>query len=241
MHEEKEEAAAAGNMSRSKSDPSDFFELLARSLSEAGYVGIRAAQFSDLSGLAATYEGLTGSPPDELAADYIAGRVSDSSGVRNVVGFARRIAEDVLRTGEGFVSGLPREPPPAFVSGSSTGHGLAPEPPDWDLLHLAHVEQVLPAGEVWASVLDILRSQVPRPAFETWLAGSEGWAYAGGRFVVGAPDGFVAEMLRNRMHAPIERALRDVSGSELSIDYAVAPRGDDPCPRCNPQETQAAS
>ena len=241
LHEEKEEAAAAGNMSRSEGDPPDFLELLARSLAEAGHVGIRAAQFADLRGLAATYEELTGWPPDERTADYIAGRVRESRGVRNVVGFARRIAEDVLRTGEGFVSGLPREPPPAFVSGSSTGHGLAPEPPDWELLHLAHVEQVSPAEKVWASVLDILRSQVPRPAFETWLAESEGWAYAGGRFVVGAPDGFVAEMLRNRMHAPIERALRDVTGGDLSIDYAVAPRGDEPCPRCHPQETQAAA
>ena len=113
--------------------------------------------------------------------------------------------------------------------------------PDWDLLHLAHVDQVSPAGEVWASVLGELRSRVPRPAFETWLAGSEGWAYAGERFVVGTPDSFVAEMLRNRMHPPIERALRDVTGGVLSIGYAVAPRGDEPCPRCQAQDTQAAA
>ena len=240
-YEEKEEPAAAGNLSRSEHGKPDFFELLAHSLEKAGHPGIRAAQFADLTGLLGDYETQTGSPPDERAADYIAGRVSDSRGVRNVVGFARRIAADVLRTGEGFVSGLPREPPPASVSGSSTGHGLAPEPPDWELLHLAHVEQVSPARKVWASTLDILRSQVPRPAFETWLAGSQGWAYAGGRFVVGAPDGFVAEMLRNRMHALIERALRDVTSGDLSIDYAVAPRGDEPCPRCHPQDTQATA
>ena len=51
----------------------------------------------------------------------------------------------------------------------------------------------------------------------------------------------MAEMLRNRMHAPIERALRDVTGAELSTGYAVAPRGDEPCPRCRAQETQAAA
>lgn len=157
------------------------------------------------------------------------------------MGFARRIAEDVLRTGEGFVAGLPREPPPASVPGSSRERDLAPGAPDWKLLHLAHVEQVSPAGEVWDSALEILRAQVPRPAFETWLAGSEGWAYAEGRFVVGAPNGFVVEMLRNRMHAPIERALRDVTGAEHSIGYVVVPPDGKPCPRCHPQEKQAAA
>ena len=241
IHEEKEKAAAAANLSRPEHDRPDFFELLVRSLAGAGYGGIRAAQFSDLGRLTATYEEQTGSPPDVRTADYIAGRVSESRGIRNVVGFTRRIAEDVLRTGEGFVAGLAREPPPASLPGSSREHDFAPEPPDWDLLHLAHVAQVSPAGEVWASVLEVLRSKVPRPAFETWLARSEGWAYVSEHFVVGAPDSFVAEMLRNRMHAPIERALRDVTCGELSIGYAVMFRGDEPCPRCHTQDTQAAA
>ena len=237
IHEEKEEAAAAANLSRSEHDPSDFFELLAGSLAKAGHGGILAAQFSDLEGLAATYEGLTGSPPDERTSDYIAGRVSESRGVRNVVGLARRIAQDVLRTGEGCVErvqapDLRSRPPPEAVREAA---------PDWDLLHLAHVDQVSPAHQVWASVLEVLRSQVPRPAFETWLAVSAGWAYAGGRFVVVTSDSFVVEMLRNRMRPPIERVLRDLTGFELSIGYAVAPRGDEPCPRCQAQDTQAAA
>ena len=234
--EEKEEAAAA-NLSRSERDRPEFFELLVGSLAKAGHGGILAAQFSDLEGLAATYEGLTGSPPDERTSDYIAGRVSESRGVRNVVGLARRIAQDVLRTGEGCVErvqapDLRSRPPPEAVREAA---------PDWDLLHLAHVDQVSPAHQVWASVLEVLRSQVPRPAFETWLAVSAGWAYAGGRFVVVTSDSFVVEMLRNRMRPPIERVLRDLTGFELSIGYAVAPRGDEPCPRCQAQDTQAAA
>ncbi|MYC06372.1 MAG: hypothetical protein F4X57_04255 [Chloroflexi bacterium] len=241
VHEEKEEAAAAANLSRSEYDRPDFFELLAGSLAKVGHGGILAAQFSDLRLLTATYEELTGSPPDERTAGYIAGRVSESRGVRNVVGFARRIAEDVLRTGEGSIAGLALEPPPASIPGPSRGQDFAREPPDWDLLHLAHVEQVSPAEEVWASVLEVLRSQVPRPAFETWLAESRGLAYAGGQFVVSAHSRFAAEMLENRLHSPIERALTDVTGAALSIGYAVAPRGDEPCPRCQAQDTQAAA
>ncbi len=239
VHEDKEEAAA--NLSRSEYDRPDFFELLASSLAEAGHGGIRAGQFSDLRGLAATYEELTGSPPDERTADYIAGRVGESKGVRNVVGFTRRIAEDVLRTGEGFVASLAREPPPAPIPGSSREHDFAREPPDWDLLHLAHVAQVSPAGEVWASVLEVLRSQVPRPAFETWLAESLGSAHVDRQFVVSAPSRFAAEMLEKRLHPLIERVLRDEVGADLTIGYTVVPPDGRPCPLCQAQDTEAAA
>jgi len=237
VHEDKEEAAAAANLSRSEYDRPDFFELLARSLAEAGHGGIRAGQFSDLRDLVARYEELTGSPPDERTADYIAGRVSDSRGVRNVVGFARRITEDVLRTGEGYIK---RAQTPDLRSRPPLG-AVVESALDWELLHLAHVAQVSPAGEVWASVLEVLRSQVPRPAFETWLAESQGLAYAGGQFVVSTPSQFAAEMLEKRLHPLIERATRDAVGTALSIGYAVAPRGDEPCPRCQAQDAQAVA
>ena len=242
IHEEKEEHAAAANLSDSASEGlTDFFELLARSLAEAGHGGILAAQFSDLRGLAARYEELTGSPPDERTAGYIARRVSESRGVRNVVGFARRIADDVLRTGEGFVPGLAREPPPASLPGPSRERDFPREPPDWELLHLAHLEQVSPAGEVWASVLEVLRSQVPRPAFETWLSESRGLAYAGGRFVVSAASQFAAEMLEKRLHPLIERAMRDAVGAELVIQYTVGPPDGELCPHCCAGDMQAAA
>ena len=240
IHEEKEDHAAAANMSDATSEClTGFFDVLVRSLARAGHPGIRAAQFEDLTGLLARYQKLTGSAPDEHTADYIAGRVSDSRGVRNVVGFARRITRDVLTTGEGFVAGLAREPPPVSLPASTREHKFAPEPPDWDLLHLAHVEQVSPVQQVWASVLEVLRSQVPRPAFETWLVGSEGWAFAAGQFVVSTPSQFATEMLEKRLHPLIERAVREVVGADLGIKYTVAPRDGELCPRCQAQDTQA--
>lgn len=229
-HEEKEEAAAANMSDFASEGLTCFFERLAASLARAGHPGIRAAQFADLEGLLGEYETLTGSPPDERAADYIAGRVRESRGVRNVVGFARRITEDVLRTGEGYVERVQ-----APVSRSPPPEAVAEPAPDWEFLHLAHVEQVSPAGEVWDSVLEMLRAEVPRPAFETWLSETRGLAYADGKFAMSVPNSFVAEMLQSRMHPLIERALRDVTGAELSVGYAVAPRGDESCPRCQAQ------
>ena len=77
--------------------------------------------------------------------------------MRNVVGFVRKVTQDVLTTGEGYVEQEEPEqpaPPPERPAEPSP-------PPDWELLHLAHVEQVSPAQEdlgrgfgtaSWASV-----------------------------------------------------------------------------------------
>ena len=165
------------------------------------------------------------------------GRVSESRGVRNVVGFARKITQDVLTTGEGFVAYKlpPLAPPPE-----------RPEeplpPPDWAVLHLSHVKQDSPAQDVWDSVLDKLRGQVSRPAYETWLSESSGAAYAEGQFVVGTANSFASEMLQNRMHPLIERALRDVTHRDVIVQYAVVPLADrGECPICEALETQQAA
>ena len=237
-HEEKEDHAAAAcevNLSRNLSG---FFAQLAKSLSDSGYSGIRAAQFADLTGFLAEYTNVTGSPPDQRTADYIVGRLRDSPDVRNVAAFVRRLARDVLTTGEGYVA---YEPPPPAPPPERPSEPLPP--PDWAVLHLAHGEQVAPAQDVWDAVLDVLRGQVSRPAYETWLSSSSGAAYADGQFVVGTANSFTSEMLRNRMHPLIERAVRDVVGVNLGIQYVVAPldgRGECPICRAGEARTEAS-
>ena len=177
-HEEKKDhAAAAADMSDLPDDDlTDFFDRLATALAAAGYSGIRAAQFADLKGFLADYTNLTGSPPDQRTADYIVRRVSETAGIRNVAAFVRRLARDVLTTGEGFVA---YEPPPPAPPPEHPAEPLPP--PDWAVLHLSHVEQDSPPQEVWDAVLGVLRGQVSSTAYETWLIVVEriclrGWA-----------------------------------------------------------------
>ena len=235
----KEDHAAAANLSDSTDENrTGFFETLVTTLAEAGHPGIRAAQFTDLTGFLADYTNLTGSPPDERTAEYIVGRVSETAGIRNVAAFVRRLARDVLTTGEGFVAYEPPQPAPL------PERPAEPLPaPDWNTLHLSHVEQEAPAQDVWDSVLDVLRGQVSKTAFETWLIASSGAAYADGQFVVGTANSFTSEMLKNRMHPLIESAVKSVTGVELKIQYAVAPvEGRGECPICQAgEESQAAA
>ena len=233
-HEEKEDHAAAACEVNLSSSVTGFFDQLSTALADAGYSGIRAAQFADLTGFLAEYTNVTGSPPDQRTADYIVGRVSETVGIRNVAAFVRRLARDVLTTGEGFVA---YEPPPPAPPPERPSEPLPP--PDWAVLHLSHVEQDSPAQEVWDSVLDMLRGQVSRPAFETWLSASSGAAYADGQFVVGTANSFTSEILRNRMHPLIERAVGDMVGVDLGIQYAVAPlEGRGECPICQAGEAR---
>ena len=69
--------------------------------------------------------------------------------------------------------------------------------------------------------LERLRNQVSKPAFETWLSEASGAAYAEGRFVIGSANSFASEMVKNRMHPLIVRAVREVVGVELEMEYAV--------------------
>ena len=232
LHEKKLPTAAAANLSDLPDDDlTGFFDVLVTTLANAGYHGIRTAQFADLKSFLQDYANLTGSPPDHRTADYIVGRVNESNGVRNVVGFVRKITQDVLTTGEGYVAHAPAPPPLPERSVESV------PPPDWNLLHLAHGEQVSSAQEIWDAVLELLRSQVSKPAFETWLSEASGAAYIEGKFVVGSANSFASEMLKNRMHPQIERAVREVAGVELEIQYAVVALEDRrECPICQAGE-----
>ena len=234
----KEDHAAAANLSDSTDENrTGFFETLATTLTEAGHPGIRAAQFADLTGFLADYTNLTGSPPDQRTAEYIVGRVSETAGIRNVVGFARKITQDVLTTGEGYVAYEPPAPP-----APPSERPVESSPPDWELLHLAHGKQMSSAQEIWGAVSERLRGQVSRPAFETWVAEASGAAYAEGRFVVGSANSFASEMLKNRMHPQIEKAVREVAGVELEIEYAVvAPDNRRECPLCHEKDMSVAA
>ena len=233
--DKKHAAAARENLTGLERNVSEFFDILGTALANAGHPGIRAAQFADLSGFLADYTNLTGSPPDQRTVEYIVGRVSESRDVRNVVGFARKITQDVLTTGEGYVEQEPALTPPERPAEPSSS-------PDWNLLHLAHGEQVSSAQKIWDAVLELLRSQVSKPAFETWLSEASGAAYAEGRFVVGSANTFASEMVKNRMHPQIKRAVREVAGVELKIEYAVVASDDlRECPLCYTKDVPVAA
>ena len=97
--------------------------------------------------------------------------------------------------------------------------------------------------QVWDAVLGALQLQVTRPSYETWLKDTVGIGYRDGAFVVGAPTGFVAEMLEKRMYSLISQAMESVTNDRVDVSFQVVPapsRRNGPDALREPQEDDMA-
>ena len=79
------------------------------------------------------------------------------------------------------------------------------------------------ADQVWEAALGELQLQVTRPSYETWLRDTTALGYSEGRFVVGAPNAFVAEMLEQRMYSLISQVMERVAKGPVEVSFQVAP------------------
>ncbi|HXF44238.1 MAG TPA: chromosomal replication initiator protein DnaA [Candidatus Paceibacterota bacterium] len=77
--------------------------------------------------------------------------------------------------------------------------------------------------EIWQTVLGEIELQISRPNFLTWLKQSEllNKDEKEGTALVGLPNNFAKEWVRNRYHKIILGSLRNIDGSIKNIDYVV--------------------
>jgi chromosomal replication initiator protein len=74
---------------------------------------------------------------------------------------------------------------------------------------------------LWESALGQLELQVTRPNFDTWLRGTTGLRIEDGQFFVGVPSDFAVEWLRSRMNVVIGRAVSQLLGDPVSVQFQV--------------------
>ncbi len=74
---------------------------------------------------------------------------------------------------------------------------------------------------LWEAALGQLELQVTRPNFDTWLRGTIGLRIDEGQFVVGVPSDFAVEWLRSRMNVVIGRAVSQLLGDPVSVQFQV--------------------
>ncbi len=77
------------------------------------------------------------------------------------------------------------------------------------------------AQEIWEAALGELQLQVNKPNYDTWLKDTTGISYQDDLFVVGAPNAFIAEWLRNRLHSLIKRTLTSITGKNVDVNFAI--------------------
>ena len=79
------------------------------------------------------------------------------------------------------------------------------------------------ARTLWANTLDLLKQELPRSTFETWLRPTEAHSLQGNdlRVLVASPHN--AEWLEQRLYQTILRALRQGTEQKLDVRFALGP------------------
>jgi len=102
------------------------------------------------------------------------------------------------------------------------------------------------AQEIWEAALGELQVQFNKANYRTWLQNTVGLSYQDNRFVVGAPNTFVAEYLDHNQRSLIEKTLIGLTHRDIEVLFSVdgrhqtqeaGPPSQPASPRCNPRYT----
>ncbi|MDP6102647.1 MAG: DnaA/Hda family protein, partial [Dehalococcoidia bacterium] len=93
------------------------------------------------------------------------------------------------------------------------------------------------AQEIWETALGQLEIQVTKPFYDTWLRGTVGMSFDDSSFMVGVSSPFVAESLQTRFLSLVKKAVADIIGEEVSLDFRVASQHPADVPRVQPSST----
>ncbi len=79
-------------------------------------------------------------------------------------------------------------------------------------------------NQVWEAARARLQVQMNRRDFDTWIRDTVLVAHEDGAFIIGAPNAFTKDWLRNRLHNQVKRALEAAAGQSVEVTYVVEPR-----------------
>jgi len=77
---------------------------------------------------------------------------------------------------------------------------------------------------IWSAVQEELRFQLAKPSYETWLRNTSLLSAEGGIFRIGVPSKLAKDWLEDRFAGLIQETLQVVTGSEVEVDFVVAPQ-----------------
>jgi chromosomal replication initiator protein len=82
--------------------------------------------------------------------------------------------------------------------------------------------------QIWSQVQEELRFQLAKRTYDMWLKNTSVVAADGATFRIGVPSKLAKDWLEDRFSGLIQETLQAVTGSEVDIDFVIAPSGHRP-------------
>ena len=95
--------------------------------------------------------------------------------------------------------------------------------------------------QIWSQVQEELRFQLAKRTYDMWLKNTSVVSADGGTFRIGVPSKLAKDWLEDRFSGLIQETLQAVTGSEVDIDFVIAPSGHRPAHAMFDGDDDAAS
>ena len=82
-------------------------------------------------------------------------------------------------------------------------------------------QQLLTAEDLWTEVSERLRAALNDKTYRTWFSDAEGLDLSDESFVLAVPNDFTREWIESHFLGLIDAAVRDATGEERRVDFAV--------------------
>jgi len=84
--------------------------------------------------------------------------------------------------------------------------------------------------DLWQQVLQALKQQLSRPAYETWLKSTRALALNGSTLLIGVPNEFARDWLQTRLYSLIKSTVSSTLKSDVEVDFQVMEAPAKPAP-----------
>ena len=77
------------------------------------------------------------------------------------------------------------------------------------------------ADKIWTQALVKLKEEILQANYKTYLEGTVGLRYQDGEFIIGVPEGYIVDYLRNNQQSLIERAIVESTRPDVKVSFVL--------------------
>ena len=96
-----------------------------------------------------------------------------------------------------------------------------------DLNQTQRPPKTLSVERIWRTALDLLRAELPRATFDTWVRDAEPLAFDGHTYTIGVANEYARDWLVDKLLEPSQRILSQVVGQAVDVQFVLSDEASD--------------